>query len=73
MNVSIFDNLNTFLNQVCEFLAQILNALRVVPTFIHDSGEQLLRYSSIFPPFVWFLITFAFGSGIICKLLHWGD
>lgn len=70
--VSIFDNLNTVLHQLAEFFAQILHVLRSVPTFISDSGSQILRYSDIFPPFIWFLIAFAFGSGIIVKFLHWG-
>lgn len=70
--VSVFDNLNTFLHQVCEFLAQILNCLRAVPQFIHDSGVQILHYNGVFPSFIWFLIAFAFGSGIITKFLHWG-
>lgn len=71
--VSIFDNLNTFLHQAVELLSQILNGLRQVPAFISESGSQLLRYRDCFPAFIWFLITFAFGAGIIQKLLHWGD
>lgn len=72
IEVSIFDNLQTFLMQVVELLSQILHALRVIPTFISESGTQILRYKDIFPPFIWFLISFAFGSGIIVKLLKWG-
>ena len=71
--VSIFDNLNTVLHQLAEFFAQLLNVLHFIPTFIQDSGSQILRYIDIFPPFIWFLIAFAFGSGIITKFLHWGS
>lgn len=73
MDVSIFDNLQTFLMFVVELLSQILNALRSIPSFIAESGSQLLRYQDCFPPFLWFLITFAFGAGIITKMLHWGE
>lgn len=71
--VSIFDNFQTFLVFVVEILSQIVNALRSIPSFISESGSQILRYQTCFPPFLWFLVVFAFGSGIICKLLHWGD
>lgn len=72
LEVSVFDNLNTFLHQVVEFLSQVLNALRFVPTFITESGSQLLRFRDCFPDFIWFLIAFAFGAGITTKMLHWG-
>lgn len=71
--VSIFDNLNTVLEFLAEFFSQLLNGLRTLPQLIIDSGEQIARYEDIFPPFVWFLIVFAFGTGIITKLLHWGE
>lgn len=70
--VTIFDNLNTVLNLIAEFFSQVLNALRVIPNFITESGSQLLRYRDCFPPFLWFLVSFAFGAGILTKLLHWG-
>lgn len=70
--VSVFDNLQTFLSQIVELLSQILNAVRVIPNFIAESGSQILRYKEIFPSFFWFLVSFAFGSGIIVKLLKWG-
>lgn len=71
--VSIFDNLQTFLVFVVELLVQGVNALRTIPNFIAESSTQVMKYQTCFPPFLWFLICFAFGAGIICKLLHWGD
>ena len=71
--VSIFDNLQVFLMQVVEFFSQVLNGLRFIPTLIHDSGALVVRYTSMFPPFIFFIVAFLFGGGIILKLLHWGD
>lgn len=70
--VSIFDNLQTFLEQAVEFLSQLLNALRSIPAFISESGTQILRYRDLMPAFFWFLVSFAFGAGIIIKMLKWG-
>lgn len=72
LKVTIFDNLETVLEFLAEFFAQLLNGLRSIPAFIGESGTQLLKYQDCFPSFTWFLITFAFGAGIITKLLHWG-
>lgn len=72
-NVSIFDNLQTFLVFIVEVLAQGVNALRTIPTFISESGTQLLKYQSCFPSFLWFLVAFAFGAGILTKVIHWGE
>ena len=71
--VTIFDNLNTVLVFLAEFFSQILNALRTIPNFITECVIQLQKYQECFPPFLWFLVTFAFGAGIISKLLHWGS
>lgn len=71
--VSIFDNLQTFLEQLVEFFSQVLNGLRFIPTLIHDSGALIVRYSSMFPPLILFIVGFLFSGGIILKLLHWGD
>lgn len=71
--VTIFDNLNTVLSFLAEFFSQILNALRTIPNFITEGVTQLQKYQECFPPFLWFLVTFAFGAGIISKLLHWGS
>lgn len=71
--VSIFDNLQTFLVYVVELLVQGVNALRSLPSLISESGTQILRYRDCFPAFLWFLVTFAFGAGIITKCIHWGD
>ena len=71
--VSIFDKLNTILDFLAEFFSQLLNALRIIPNFITECGTQVQRYHDCFPPFLWFLVAFAFGAGIISKLLHWGS
>lgn len=72
-DVSIFDNLNTILHQLGEFFAQIINGLRFLPTLITDCGQLVNRYQTMFPSFLFFIVAFLFGGGIICKLLHWGD
>lgn len=73
LKVSIFDNLNTVLHQLGEFFAQILHSLRVLPQLFVDGAEVTNRYLDMFPDFISFLIVFAFGTGIIRKLLHWGS
>lgn len=72
LKVSIFDNLNTVLHQLGEFFAQILHSLRVLSQLFVDGAEVIYRYLGMFPDFVSFLIVFAFCTGIICKMLHWG-
>lgn len=70
--VTIFDNLNVFLNYAVQLLVNIIGCLRKLPNIISDAHLLMERYQSIFPDFIWFLILFAFGTGIICKMLHWG-
>lgn len=73
LKVSIFDNLNTVLHQLGEFFAQLLHSFRTLPQLIIDSASVVNRFEDIFPPFVWFLIVFLFSTGIIRKMIHWGD
>lgn len=71
--VSIFDCLYTFLSFCIEILKNIVYGLRMLPQLITDGYTIVTQYNTIFPSFLWFLIMFAFGYGIIRKLLHWGD
>ena len=72
-DVSIFDSLYLFLCLIIEVLKNIVYGLRMLPELIADSWTLVQRYTSIFPPFIVFLIAFAFGYGVIRKLTHWGD
>ena len=71
--VSIFDSLYSFLCLIIEILKNIVYGLRMLPELITDSFTLVQRYTGIFPPFIVFLIMFAFGYGVIRKLTHWGD
>lgn len=71
--VSIFDSLYSFLCFAIEILKNIVYGVRLLPQLIADSFVLVQRYSSVFPTFLYFIILFAFGYGIIRKLTHWGD
>ena len=67
-DVSIFDNLQTFLVFSVELLVQIVNGLRFLPRLLNDSAQLLNRYLGIFPGTMAFIATFLLGAGIITKL-----
>lgn len=71
--VTIFDNIYVTLTYLIQLLVQVVSALRQLPNIIHNAGLVLARFQSCFPPFLWFLVMFAFGAGILTKLLHWGS
>lgn len=69
--VSIFDNISTFIKNAFKLIKMLIDALASLPSIIADSFSILARFSTIFPPFIWFLVIFAFGTGIICKIIKW--
>lgn len=69
--VSIFDNIATFLKNAFKVLSMLIHALVSLPKIIADGVSTIANYASIFPAFVWFLVLFALGTGIICKIIKW--
>lgn len=72
MEVSIFDNLNTFINYAVELLKNIVTGLREFPDLIGDSLVRTAEITEHFPPFVTWLALFTAGTGIMLKVTHWG-
>lgn len=70
--VSIFDSLYGWLCLIIELLKNVVHGLRMLPQLIADGFTLIQRYENIFPAFIWFLVLFAFGYGIIQKVTHWG-
>lgn len=73
MNVSIFDNLNTFINQVVYITKNVGHCLTKIPDLIGDGLAYISDFTSYCPPFIVFIVMFMFGTGIMCKGAHWGD
>lgn len=73
LDVSVFDNLQKFLEYAVELLVQIVHGLRFIPTLLHDLGVLLLRYSGMFPPLIWFVISFTLGAVLVKRITKWGD
>lgn len=69
--VSIFDNISTFIKNAFKLIKMLIDALASLPSIIADSFSILGRFSTVFPAFIWFLVIFAFGTGIICKIIKW--
>lgn len=72
MEVSIFDNLNTFINYAVELLKNIVTGLREFPDLIGDSLVRTAELTEHFPPMVTWLVLFTAGTGIMLKVTHWG-
>lgn len=72
-NVSIFDNMQTFFEQVVFITKNIGHCLSKVPELITYSISSVSDFCSYCPPFVAFIILFMLGSGIILKGTHWGS
>ena len=72
-DVSIFDNLNTFINQVVYITKNVVHCLGKVPELITYSINTVSDFCSYCPPFIAFIILFMLGSGIILKGTHWGS
>lgn len=73
MEVTIFDNLNTFINQVVHIAKNVGHCLSQIPDFLVDSVISLNAFTSYFPPFITFIILFVAFTGIILKGAHWGN
>lgn len=73
MEVSIFDNLNTFIEQAVYILKNIGHCLSAVPDLIGNSLVTVSDFVSYCPPFISFTLLFMAGSGIILKGTHWGS
>lgn len=69
--VSIFDNIHTFIKNAFKLISMLIHALTSLPKIIFDGLTLIGNYATIFPPFVWFLVMFAFGTGIIVKIVKW--
>lgn len=70
--VSIFDNLNTFINFAVEVLKNITHSLRAFPDLIGDSLVKTAEITEHFPPFITWIVLFIAGTGIMLKVTHWG-
>lgn len=70
--VSIFDNLNTFINQTVEITKNVGHGLRAIPDLIGNSLVTLAEFTEHCPPFITWVIMFLAGTGIILKVTHWG-
>lgn len=70
--VSIFDNLNTFINYAVEVLKNIVESLREFPDLIGNSLVKTAEITEHFPPFVTWLVLFTAGTGVMLKVTHWG-
>lgn len=73
MEVTIFDNLNTFIEQVVFIIKNIGHCLQQVPDLIGNSLVTLSDLVSYCPPFISLVVLFMAGSGIILKGTHWGS
>lgn len=71
--VSIFDNLNTFINQAVYVLKNIGHCITKIPDLIGDGLAYISDFTAYCPPFVVFIVMFMFGTGIMAKGAHWGD
>lgn len=70
--VSIFDNLNTYIEQVVYITKNIVHLLFSLPDLIGDGMAVLSDFLSYCPPFLTWLFLFMAGSGIVLKGTHWG-
>lgn len=70
--VSVFDNINTFVNYAVELLKNVLHALREFPDLIGDSLVRTAEIVEHFPPFVAWLALFTACTGVMIKVTHWG-
>lgn len=70
--VSIFDNLNTFINLVVEVFKNIVAGLREFPDLIGNSIVKTAEITEHFPPFITYIALFTLFTGITLKVTHWG-
>lgn len=72
MDVSIFDNLNTFIVHSVEISKNVVHGLRAIPDLIGNSFVTLSEFTEHCPPFITWIIMFLAGTGIILKVTKWG-
>lgn len=72
-NVSIFDNLNTYIDQVVTVVKNIGHCLYEIPALIIETGTRISEFLEYCPPFIAWTILFCLGTGIIMKGAHWGS
>lgn len=72
-DVSIFDNLNTFISQVVYVVKNVGHCLSAIPDLIGDSLVSVSEFLEFCPPFISFIVLFTLGTGIILKGAHWGS
>ena len=71
--VTIFDNLNTLIEQVVFIIKNIGHLLLSLPQLIGDGLATISDFTQYCPPFLAGLFMFMFFSGIILKGTHWGS
>lgn len=72
-NVSIFDNLNTYIDQVVTVVKNVGHCLYAIPALIIETGTRVADFLEYCPPFIAWTILFSLGTGIIMKGAHWGS
>ena len=72
-DVTIFDNLNTLIDQVVYITKNIGHSLSMIPDLIGDSIVSVSEFCYYCPPFIQFMLFFLLGTGIMKKVTHWGD
>ena len=72
-DVTIFDNLNTYIDQVVYVLKNVGHCLSKIPQLIGSAVTVVSDFCTYCPPFIAFIILFMLGSGIILKGSHWGS
>ena len=70
-DVTIFDNLNTFISQAVYVIKNVGHCLAAIPDLIGDSVVSVSEFLEFCPPFISFIILFTLGTGIILKGAHW--
>lgn len=70
--VSIFDNLNTFITYITEIGVNVVHGLRAIPDIIGQGLVKTAEVTEHFPPFVTWLVMFVTFTAITMKVSHWG-
>lgn len=71
--VSVFDNLDTFMNQVVYITKSIVHTLSKLPDLIGNSIVTASEFASYCPPFIAWMILFILFTGLMMKTSHWGS
>lgn len=71
--VSIFDNMQTFFEQIVYITKNIGHCLKEIPDLIGNALVSVSDVCQYCPPFITQIILIMFGTGIIMKCTHWGN